>query len=67
VTTLSFEAVNSPAILNIYNVNGQLIQAYYLSSQQQSVVWDASDIPAGVYYARLMMGEEIAVQKLVVR
>lgn len=66
-STLSFDAITTNGQLAIYNVNGQLVQEYALSSRQTEVTWNASAVPAGLYYVRLQKGDEVAVRKVVVQ
>jgi hypothetical protein len=65
----SFEFTLSSASdinLEIFNVNGQMRESIYnnrLSSGGHIIHWDASGIPAGIYYYKLSNGERTAVKK----
>ncbi len=67
-TALSFKLQTaSEIILAIYDVSGRemehLIEGYYPSGTHQ-VVWDASSMASGVYFARLEAGDMVQTQKL---
>ncbi len=52
--------------IEIFNVTGQKIESIYndrLSSGSHIIHWDASGIPAGIYYYKLSNGERTAVKK----
>jgi hypothetical protein len=68
-TTIGYQLrINSDVSLEIYNINGQLVET--LINQQivagyHEVVWDAKESPSGLYFAKLQAGEFIQSQKLV--
>ena len=58
----------SRVTISIYNVAGQFITNLvdeYEQSGERSVVWDAGAVSSGVYFYRLMVGEESAARKCV--
>jgi hypothetical protein len=52
------------ASIDIFNISGQLIKSFRTSSQN-SVLWDASDYPSGLYFARLSGGANAKTTKLI--
>lgn len=54
--------------LNVYNVTGQMVASLvneYLSSGEYSVVFDASNLPSGVYYYRLVSSTVNTAKKMI--
>jgi len=69
-TTIAYsipEGVSGKVTLKIYNVLGNEI-ATLLNEQKSagkySVKWDASSMPSGVYFARLVYGLNISTTKM---
>ena len=60
--------VNANVTLEIYNIVGQRI-AILMNEMQDSgyhlVTWNASDIPSGVYFYRIVAGEFTATNKMI--
>jgi len=51
----------------IYNIRGQKVVSIVnevLSAGQQSVHWDATKIPSGIYFCQLKMGSTVKTNKL---
>ena len=66
-TTISFDPVKANAVVEIYNLKEQIIQKYDILNNQASIIWDASNVPAGVYYAKLILdGKVRAIRKMIV-
>jgi hypothetical protein len=67
-TTISFMVPESGHVtLKIYNVAGNEIATIVdapVSPGRHTAVWNASDMPSGIYFARIVTGSKIAVQRL---
>jgi hypothetical protein len=57
--------VKDKAELEISNINGQIILKEFI--QNNNIVLDLSNRPKGVYFLRLLSGEEILMRKIVVQ
>jgi hypothetical protein len=67
-TIFSFPAANHESEIEIRNIYGHLVFNEELSMGQNSLIWNAEGLSAGLYSARLMVnGNEIATTKLVVK
>jgi len=68
-TAISFQlSAFSNIELNIYNVQGILVDKLYngpIEAGSHELTWDASDMPSGVYIVRMVAGDFVASQKLV--
>lgn len=54
--------------INIYNTRGELVDQLingFVEKGKYELVWDASDMPSGVYIIRMRAGDFIASQKVV--
>lgn len=54
--------------LHIYNTRGQMVESFdlgYQDATNQSLVWDAKNLPAGIYLFRMQAGNEIYASKAV--
>ncbi len=74
VTTITFSVPErGRAVLNVYNVKGELVQTLIddvVSAGEVSVTWDATDrygrqISSGVYFYRLMVGDLEMSRKMI--
>jgi len=69
MTTISYDLpVDSPITISIYNLQGRLVQE--LVNEQKSagayeIVWDASSQSSGVYIVKMIAGEFVYTQKIV--
>jgi hypothetical protein len=56
----------SDVTVNVYNVAGQLVKAMnmHLDAGVHSVVWDASDVASGVYFYRVVAGDQSKTLKM---
>ena len=67
-TNLSFNQPSAAEVsLVIYDVRGREVSSLvsgHLSSGQHEIIWNASGMSSGIYFARLQAGRENAVQKL---
>ena len=67
--TIPLVETNFNASLQIFNLQGKLVEELVGSGSMQeagyhSVVWDASNYPSGVYFAKLVAGNYTQTQKL---
>jgi uncharacterized protein DUF5050/type IX secretion system substrate protein len=61
-------AVGSNAVLNIYNTQGVLVENLingFLEAGHHDLIWNASDMTSGVYIVKMITGDIIQSQKLV--
>jgi len=66
--TFSFavETVDKKAVIEIYTINGQLIDHLFIHTGKSNAIWNAMDFPKGIYYAKFIVGAKIEdVKKLV--
>ena len=67
-TILSFAIpVDSKVILSIYNMQGREVSTLIdanMDAGYHSVVWDANSYASGVYFVKMMAGEFVNTQKL---
>ena len=62
-------AQSGPVNLSIYNVGGRLVETLVqerLPAGTHDLTWSASDLPSGVYFARLVTGDGTFTRKLVI-
>jgi flagellar hook assembly protein FlgD len=68
-TTLSFAIpVYSEVSLSIYNLQGREVSTLisgYMDAGYHSVAWNASSYSSGVYFVKMVAGEYLSTQKLV--
>ena len=68
VTTLSFALpVTSNVLLEVYDINGRLINElinYNMDAGYHSVVWNADSQASGVYFVKMLAGDYVSSQKL---
>ncbi len=68
-TTIRYDiAEDSHVIMNIYDVTGRLVETLVesaLESGEYEVIWDAGDLPSGVYLAQFKSGDRTVTQKLI--
>ena len=68
-TAISYQlSADSHVELNIYNVRGKLIDRLtkaYMEAGTYELIWNASDMPSGVYIVRMVAEDFIASQKMV--
>jgi len=66
LTTLSFDPAPDNAELKILNMKGQQVKTISVNENQSSLLWDATGLPAGVYYAQLTINNQVmAVRKMI--
>ena len=51
--------------IDIFSINGKIIESYENLPSENIINWDASGNPAGVYLIRLSNGEESFVERIV--
>ena len=68
VTTMSFKLpMDTKVAIQIYNVQGRLIETLANQNMQagyHSITWNADAHSSGVYFVKIMAGEHISTQKL---
>ena len=68
VTTLSFALpIDSEVSLSIYNLQGRKVTTLIsgnMDAGYHSVVWDANSYSSGVYFVKMVAGEFVNTQKL---
>ena len=68
ITTLSFAIpVDSEVSLSIYNLKGREVSTLIdanMDAGYHSVVWDANSYASGVYFVKMVAGEFVNTQKL---
>jgi hypothetical protein len=69
-TNISF-SIHAPGVvsLQVFDVLGQAIATLVNETKapgEYSVPWDATDVPSGVYFYKLVAGNSVAVKKLMV-
>ena len=68
VTTLSFAIpVDSEVSISIYNLQGREVSTLIdanMDAGYHSVVWDANSYASGVYFVKMVAGEFVNTQKL---
>jgi endonuclease/exonuclease/phosphatase family metal-dependent hydrolase len=65
-TTLNFNSVGLNARLEIFSAAGVLVKELKLKQNQSSAYWDATLLPGGIYYARLIAGNrQVSVRKMI--
>ena len=68
-TTLSFAIpVDSEVSLSIYNLQGREVSTLisgYMDAGYHSAVWNAGSYSSGVYFVKMVAGEYLSTQKLV--
>ena len=67
ILSISRPADTSPAALQIFNSQGQIMRVYTLSPGQQSVQLDGSRWPAGVYYCKLLADNIVQATKAIIK
>ncbi len=54
--------------IEIFNTVGEVVFSQYISNGQTSLIWNAEGLPAGIYFARLLLNKnEIANAKLILK
>lgn len=67
VVSFVFEKTTKEMVLEIYNVAGQQVHQIYIPANEFSVYWDLSTVSSGIYFTRLMSGNEVkANHKIIV-
>ena len=68
VTTLSFAIpVDSEVSLSVYNLQGREVSTLisgYIEAGYHSLVWNANQYSSGVYFVKMVAGEFVNTQKL---
>lgn len=65
-TTFLFTKTIGETQIEIYNLNGFLVDSFVLEKDQLSINWNASHLPQGIYFARVFSNKGLAgIHKLV--
>lgn len=65
--SLDFET-SSDAVLNIYNTQGLLVDQLidgFVNAGSHEIIWDAATMPSGVYIVKMIAGNVVQSQKIV--
>ncbi len=54
---------NNPSTILLYNINGQLVKSQDMQNND-TIEWDVSDLPSGMYILKLINNEESLVKKI---
>lgn len=65
-TTFSFPPFTGIAELRINNIYGQLIYSGFIDGSKSSVIWNSGDIPAGIYFAGMIINGAASVTTILV-
>lgn len=65
VTLAYFLGGKASGSITLYSVEGRLVKTFSVSSSDNTLTWDASSMPSGVYFARLTAGANSLVRKIV--
>lgn len=64
--SFTFDAFDKNAVIEIYTISGQLINHLNIHKGQKLFIWDASEFPKGIYYAKFIVGSRVEdLKKLV--
>jgi len=67
-TTLSFAIpIDNEVSLSIYNLQGREVSSLIdgnMDAGYHSIVWDANSYASGIYFVKMVAGEYIGIQKL---
>lgn len=72
ITTIRFnvgDAYMHPLRLDIYDITGRLVETLVndkLVRGEYEVMWNANNVPSGIYFCRLVSGDKFLTRKLVV-
>jgi hypothetical protein len=70
-TTIKYELLRYGFVeLKVYNLIGQEIQTLvsgYREANRYEVVWNAGDVPSGIYLYRLKVGSHVETRKLILQ
>jgi endonuclease/exonuclease/phosphatase family metal-dependent hydrolase len=62
----SFHVIDKAAAIEIYTINGQLIDHLTIQPGETSAIWNTEKIPKGIYFAKFIVGSTVnGVKKLV--
>ncbi|SVC31522.1 uncharacterized protein METZ01_LOCUS284376, partial [marine metagenome] len=68
VTTLSFQLpMDSQVSMQIYNIQGRLVETladYNMQAGYHSITWNADQHSSGMYFVKMIAGEHVSTQKL---
>ena len=64
--SFAFETVDKNAAIEIYTINGRLVNHLKIRNGQNLVIWDTTRFQKGIYYAKFIVGSRIEdIKKLV--
>ncbi len=68
-TTITYTQTRSgPVVLNIYNLLGERVATVFEGAQdagEHSAIWDAGEMPSGIYFCRMTAGDDARVMKMI--
>ena len=66
IFNFAFDAIDKIAVIEIYTINGQLIDHLIIHTGKSTAIWNTMGFPKGFYYAKFIVGSKIeGVKKLV--
>lgn len=69
VTTVKFEVPNAERVsVTVYDISGKVVETLIdldLKPGTYSTIWDASGMPSGVYFVRMVSGSKESTGKLI--
>jgi endonuclease/exonuclease/phosphatase family metal-dependent hydrolase len=62
----SFNVIDNAAAIEIYTINGQLIDHLNIQSGETSAIWNTENFPEGIYFAKFIIGSTLTNMKKLV-
>ena len=63
--SINLSEQNKDAVMEMYNVTGELTRRWLLDSGNQKKKIDIKNLPAGIYFVKIISGERMVVRKVV--
>ena len=68
-TTVSYGVISDGIVnISVYDINGRMVEELvneYSSIDDYTIIWDASMQPSGVYFIKMISGEFMSTQKVI--